>query len=218
MQKAALAAALLRGTAMPSLRPLPPRPLAGALLLALLPLAALLPAALLPTVLLPTAAHGADLAGHWSVRSAKVSYEVNHVLHQAVGRTTAVTGNVRCEEQACTFDLTVPVSSFDSGDAERDHNMLATVHAAQFPLAEVRGSGRLVEGGEAVVEGSISLAGASAPLAPTRFRVTRGWWSLRVEGSFELSLRALAIERPALLGVPIADAVRIYVELELAAQ
>ena len=178
--------------------------------------AALLTAPLITcAVAAPGSLSAADLSGRWAVRDGKIAYEVTHVLHSALGRSTSVKGTLNCETQPCRFRFRVPVASFDSHDADRDRDMQVVVNASRFPLAEVTGSGRLVSDEEAVVEGSITLAGATVALPPTRFRVERGWWSLKVQGRFTLALDALGIQRPALMGIPIADEVLIYVDLEL---
>jgi len=170
-------------------------------------------AALLLT--LPATARAMDVAGNWSVRSGTIKYEVTHLLHSAVGVSKAVAGKAECTATHCRFHIRVPVASFDSQNAERDADMRAVAKAVQFPQAEVIGEGKLVGDGQAVLQGEIHFAGATVPLPPTRFDVEHGWWSLRVRGSFSLSLERCGIPRPALLGVPVADSIRIYVELQL---
>jgi polyisoprenoid-binding protein YceI len=166
-------------------------------------------------LLLPPRLQAAGVAGRWAVRSGTIAYEVSHVLHSALGRSKEVQGTLDCEAQRCRFEFHVPLASFDSRDADRDRDMRAVLDAPRFPTAEVRGSGILVGEDEAVVEGSVTLAGATVALPPTRFRVERGWWRLRVRGSFALSLEAFGIQRPALMGIHISDALVVYVNLEL---
>jgi polyisoprenoid-binding protein YceI len=165
---------------------------------------------------LAPAARATDLAGHWKLRQGTVSYEVSHILHEAKGVSTAVSGGADCQAEACRFDFSVPVASFDSKDADRDRDLLAVVQAARFPEARVRGQGRLAAGGQAVLQVTAELAGARVALPPFRVQVRHGWWSLHVQGSFPISLQAFGIARPALLGVPISDTVLIYLDLDFA--
>lgn len=168
---------------------------------------------------LPPGNHDAgamDVSGDWEVREGRVSYEVSHLLHGAVGRSRAVRGTAQCKAARCSFRLTVPLATFDSGDAERDRDMLAVTQAGRFPAAVVEGTGRLVEDGTARVQPAVLLAGRRVPLEPVRLQVERGWWRLHVQGSFAIALSAFGIERPALLGVPISDTVWIHLELTFA--
>jgi polyisoprenoid-binding protein YceI len=173
---------------------------------------------LLGCLVLAGVVHAQDVTGRWRVREGTIKYEVSHVLHGAVGQSSRVQGELDCRTAVCSVHLSVPVASFGSGHAERDGDARALLESARFPLAEVRGTGRLLEPETAVVQGTVRLAGGQAALPPTRFRVERGWWSLRVRGQFALSLAELGIAPPALLGVPISDTVWIYVDLRFAAR
>jgi len=162
---------------------------------------------------LPAPARAMDVAGHWAVKQGTVKYEVSHILHEALGTSHAVQGGADCTAQRCTFHFSVALDSFDSGDADRDRDMLAVVDAVEHPRVEVQGTGHLAGDDAAVLQLTVRLAGASVELPPLRVTVQRGWWSLQVHGAFPISLQTFHIPRPALLGVPISDTVRIYVDL-----
>jgi polyisoprenoid-binding protein YceI len=158
----------------------------------------------------------ANVAGHWEVREGAVAYEVSHALHGAVGRSAAVQGDAHCERAACTFRFSVPLASFDSGDEDRDRDMQAVTLASEHPHVVVEGRGELVDGAAARLHLRVTWAGRQVELEPLRMGIERSWRRLRVKGNFALSLTAFGIQRPALLGLPISDRVRIYVDLTLA--
>ncbi len=170
---------------------------------------------LLLCLTLPAMQAQADLDGRWRVAAGSAKYEVRHVMHGALGSSDDVQGEMTCRAQRCRFRLFVSLDTFRSGDAERDEDLLGVMRAAEHPLAVVEGTGRRLAAGEAVIVPTVQLGGGRATLPPVRVTLDEGWWQLEVRGRLALSLTALGIERPTLLGLPIADEVLIYVELRL---
>jgi hypothetical protein len=116
-----------------------------------------------------------------------------------------------------------PVSSFRSGDGNRDSHMLEVLEASKYPFVVWKGIVQL-EPGQAVPPGGLTMQGelqfhgvtqrAAVPL--TVEAAEDG--TLRVRGRFDVNLDAHRIERPALLFVKIDETAGIDFELVLKAE
>jgi polyisoprenoid-binding protein YceI len=174
-------------------------------------LLALLIAAVLPAV------------GTYTVEPARssVRYGVVHKLHQVEGASSDLEGKaVVREDGSAIAQVRVPVSTFRSGDANRDTHMLEVVQAGRFPFVTVKAVLRMGTGGEFPVgpvpaEAELDFHGVKSR-ATIPIRLTRqADGTLRVQGGFDVSLDAHGVERPSLLFVKVDDACHIDVDLVL---
>lgn len=156
----------------------------------------------------------------------EVSYRVVHKLHTVVGRTSDVTGKARLlPDGGVQAMVRIPVSGFDSGNANRDAHMKEVVDASRFPLVEFRGvasalaaPARYPASIEVPMHGVVVFHGVEQAV---RMNVEARFLDpdhLEVEARFPLSLEAFGIERPSLLFVKIDDQVVIEAKLSLAAE
>ncbi len=90
-------------------------------------------------------------------------YTVNFVSKTVTGSSPEVKGKVVCQE-SCEFLLAIPIKSFDSGDSNRDLNMLTIMNASEHPVVTARGSvsRESWQKGEFTTEALISLNGVAA--------------------------------------------------------
>ena len=115
----------------------------------------------------------------------------------------------------------VPVSSFDSGDANRDSNMRETLDAGQHPFVVFKGVTTVpvpVAPGKAVaasMKGELEFHGVRQPVEVPVTVEFAADGSATVRGSMKISLEAFRIDRPSLLFVKMDDECRIDVDLKL---
>jgi hypothetical protein len=155
-----------------------------------------------------------------------ITYTVTHPMHHVEGVSHQVSGRVRLAfdgvpELALPVRLAVPIASFQSGNRNRDRNMLMTMNAARFPVADFsfdratwktrRGSAPQAEA-EGTVSGTLSLHGYRRAIDVP---VTGRWMGDRLEvmGEFSVMATEFGIERPQLLMIPIDDRIRLAVHL-----
>lgn len=151
----------------------------------------------------------------------RVDYHLVHPLHQVTGTTHALRGTIALADERLVTPVTlrVPLTAFDSGNANRDANALATLEAGRFPAATFEvtrfaersrtraGSGLDLAGDAA---GTLTLHGVARAIAvPLRVHVAPE--AVTVDGSFEVKLSDYQIPRPSLLFKPVEDAVRVDV-------
>ena len=175
-----------------------------------LPLAALLLATSLP----PGTTLSVDQG------SSTIRYHVEHTLHHVEGASKQVEGKTQARADGNLLAMVrAPISSFTSGDSNRDAHMLEVLDADRFPDVVFRGIARLPPGaataGSVEMRGEVELHGKKSPVTLTLTVEGQPDGSLRARGSFEVSLDAHQVERPALLFVKVADACKIDVDLVL---
>jgi polyisoprenoid-binding protein YceI len=153
-----------------------------------------------------------------------VTYHVVHKLHRVEGRTSALEGKAVLQPDGKLLAMVrAPVSSFDSGDRNRDTHMQEVMETSRFPFVVVKGVAQL-DGAllavaqkattvEVKLQAEVELHGVREPLTIPLAVELRPDGTARVKGVFEVSLEKHRIERPSLLFVKIDDACRIEVDL-----
>lgn len=153
-----------------------------------------------------------------------VSYQVTHPIHGATGVSHRLTGMVALTpgpspELVLPLRLVVPLASFDSGNRNRDRNMLDVMRAARYPEAilvveAVKWSEKRAEGNgtsaEGTATGTVTLKGVTRPVTlPLSGSIRDG--RLEVRSRFSILLSEFGIERPSLLFRAIDDKVELEV-------
>jgi len=156
------------------------------------------------------------------LRQGTLSYAVVHKLHEVRGTSKDVEGRaLALPNGTVKVQVRARVSTFDSGNSNRDLNMREVTHETAHPYAEVRGtlSGvRLPLRGprEAVLHGTVELNGQKRTRnVPVKLKPDgRG---IRATFSFPISLEGFKLERPRLLLVKVDDRAVISGDLLFAA-
>jgi polyisoprenoid-binding protein YceI len=157
--------------------------------------------------------------GTWTVDSAhsELRYAVTHKLHKVDATSKEAEGKaVLRPDGTLMVEVRAPVASFKSGDGNRDEHMLEVMNVGAHPFVVFKGVGRLPDGnGPLQLQGQVELHGVKTPAPVSLSLAAQPDGSLRVEGSFDVSLDAHGIERPSLLFAKVDDACRIVVDLLL---
>jgi len=155
--------------------------------------------------------------------ASSIRFAITHRLHHVEGRSTGVLGRaVIAPDGKVQAMVRVPVSSFDSGDGNRDSNMQAALEVERFPFVTVKAVGalsRAAAGGALpltvplVLEAEVDLHGVKvARKVPVQVTFESGG-AVHATGEFEESLDAHRVERPSLFFVKIEDGCRIAFDL-----
>lgn len=151
-----------------------------------------------------------------------VRFHLNHKMHKVEGRSSAVEGKAVIEPGGRVLAMVrIPVSSFDSGDANRDSHMRETLDAGKHPFVVFKGvSSMLVPAayGKAVpmtLQGELDFHGVSRPIAVPVSAEFGPDGSALVTGRMKVSLEAHRIERPSLLFVKVDDECAIEFSLKM---
>lgn len=74
----------------------------------------------------------------WMLVQSTLTYHVSSPVHQVNSASHEARGKGVCQGGHCNFLVAAPVKSFDSGDSNRDLQMLQVTRGAQFPIVTVR--------------------------------------------------------------------------------
>lgn len=146
-------------------------------------------------------------------------YHVVHALHRVDAQSRAVEARAAVRADGLVQAMVrVPVTSFDSGNSNRDAHMAEVLEAGRLPHVVFRGVARLGPGLELPpapwwMEGELELHGVRKPVRVPLAVERQPDGALRVTGSFEISLDAFGIERPSLLFVKVEDACKVELDL-----
>jgi polyisoprenoid-binding protein YceI len=157
--------------------------------------------------------------------ASSIRYFVVHKLHHVDGRSTRVEGKALVSPDGKVQAMVrVPAASFDSGDGNRDAHMQEALEVGTFPFVTVKAVGVLPAGAldrprpatvPLTLTAEVDLHGVKvAQEVPVQVTFEAGG-AVHATGTFDVSLDAHAVERPALLFVKIEDACRIELDLVL---
>jgi polyisoprenoid-binding protein YceI len=149
-------------------------------------------------------------------------FHLNHKMHSVDGQSSQIEGKaVVADDGKVMVMVRIPVTTFGTGDGNRDSHMRETLEASKFPFVVFKGLTSLtvpVAHGkplDTTLQGELDFHGVKAPLslpAQVSFDDAGG---ATVRAKFPVSLDAHKIERPSLLFVKVDDKLELDVELKL---
>lgn len=143
-----------------------------------------------------------------ALKSGSAHYKVNYLTKSVEADSKEVKGKMVCESE-CEFLLAIPVKSFDSGDSNRDLNMMNTVEAGTYPVVTAKGKFKkdLWAQKQFTVDATVNFHGVDA-VYPVKV-LDHG-----KRAAFILDLDKHKIERPSLFTVKIDKEVSLDFKLE----
>lgn len=149
-----------------------------------------------------------------------LAYTGSHPLHSWTGTSNAVHGTLGldlADPAQSTVEIRVPVESFDSGNGNRDSDMLDVVEVDRYPdvrftsdRIEVTAWEETAEGyqGSWQVTGMLDFHGQEHPITlPVEVSVMGD--TFEANSTFEVSLERFEVPRPRLLFMSIRDTIEL---------
>jgi polyisoprenoid-binding protein YceI len=136
-----------------------------------------------------------------------VTYRLTHLLHTVESVSKDVTYRVEIDaakKEIKTVSAQVDVTTFDSGNSNRDSHAMEVIDAMTYPYASFSSTSIAQRGDSLTVAGKLTFHGVTKDvvlLGTTKWSQNK----LEVDGGFEISLTAFHVERPSLLMVPVKD-------------
>ena len=155
-------------------------------------------------------------AKNYKIDSSLVTYFGNHVLHKWEGSTSDVQGVVLFNEVKNQYEcnISIPLSTFSSGNDSRDSNMLIYCKAFDFPNISFQSTSIKVNESRLEIEGKIEFAGEEKEIK-TNAKLNRLDNNLfAIDGELDILLSEFKVERPSLLFVEIEDLVKIKYSIQ----
>ena len=137
-----------------------------------------------------------------------ITYRLSHPMHHI--EATSKDGWFRVEidpakKEIKSVTAEVDVMTFDGGNSNRDSHAMEVIESIKYPDVTFASTSITQNADSIIVFGKLTFHGVTKDIV---MRGVAAWGQnrLSVEGGFEVSLTAFKIERPALLMVPVEDA------------
>jgi polyisoprenoid-binding protein YceI len=130
-----------------------------------------------------------------------------HPLHVIDAKSTSVDFKVDLDpttKEIKTVTAQVDVTTFDSGNSNRDSHAMEVVDAITYPDVEFTSTSIVQKGDSLFVTGKLLFHGVTKDImlaGTTQWRPNR----LDVHGAFDIGLTEFKIDRPSLLMIPVED-------------
>ena len=138
--------------------------------------------------------------------SSKITYYGSHFTSDWQGHSSGFRGRIiydAVNQTTNSCSLRVDLATFDSGNSNRDSNMLTYLDVFQYPDVMFVSNEIFVEGINASIKGKLTFHGITKDINLTAdISFTDGF---NAEGSFAILLSDYDVERPALLFKKIAN-------------
>jgi polyisoprenoid-binding protein YceI len=137
-----------------------------------------------------------------------VTYRLVHPLHKVESTSKDVHYKLDLDlekKEIKAVSAVVDVTTFDSGNSNRDSHAMEVIDAISYPEASFAGTGITQSGDSLTVTGKLTFHGITKDVV-VKLSVKWSGNSLFVQGEFAVSLNAFNVERPSLLMIPVQDA------------
>ena len=150
-------------------------------------------------------------ASSFRVENSLITYFGVHYLHKWEGSTSDVKGVVSYDKNIDQYEcsISVPLSTFSSGNDNRDSNMLVYCRAFEFPNINFQSTSIKVNESTLEIEGKIEFAGEEKEIKTNAKLNSLDNNLFAIEGELDILLSEFKVERPSLLFVEIEDLVKI---------
>ena len=155
-------------------------------------------------------------ASSFRVENSLITYFGVHYLHKWEGSTSDVKGVVSYDKNIDQYEcfISVPLSTFSSGNDNRDSNMLVYCRAFDFPNINFQSTSIKVNESTLEIEGKIEFAGEEKEIKTIAKLNSLDNNLFAIEGELDILLSEFKVERPSLLFVEIADLVKIKYSIQ----
>ena len=136
-----------------------------------------------------------------------ITYKITHPLHEVEAKSKndyCVILADAAKKEIKEVAVQVDVTSFDSGNSNRDSHAMEVVNAITYPDAQFTSTSVVPKGDSLEVNGKLTFHGITRDIS---LEVFPSWMQdkLIVNGKFDISLTAFKIKRPSLFLIPIND-------------
>ena len=155
-------------------------------------------------------------ASSFRIENSLITYFGVHYLHKWEGSTSDVKGVVSYDKNIDQYEcsISVPLSTFSSGNDNRDSNMLVYCRALDFPNINFQSTSIKVKGSTLEIEGKIEFAGEEKEIKTNAKLHSLDNNLFAIEGELDILLSEFKVERPSLLFVEIEDLVKIKYSIQ----
>jgi len=156
----------------------------------------------------------------FNLKNSKITYEVNHPLHQVKGVSTSGKGKGQCDDKICDFLIGATVKSFDSENSNRDLHVLEVTRAALNPVVtmSLQPLANLVpsdlnQSRVFKTDAKINFAGILNTVQQVEIQIKKiSDKEFVTTGKFKIDFDSFKMEKPSLLRVSVKNEILISFE------
>jgi polyisoprenoid-binding protein YceI len=162
---------------------------------------------LLLSILIAEGAFAQTVAVDAIKKETSITYRIVHPLHHIEATSRDVASRVALDpgkKEITNVTAQADVTTFDSGNSNRDSHAMEVIDAISYPDVMFTSTSVRQEGDSVAVTGKLTFHGVTQDVV---IHAASKWSSnrLEIQGSFDVSLTAFKIERPALMLIPVED-------------
>ncbi len=136
-----------------------------------------------------------------------ITYKITHPLHEIESTSKMALCLVDADLKSKVIDkvlVQVAVTSFNSGNSNRDSHAMEVVEALLYPDARFISTSVTQKGDSVQAWGNLTFHGITKPVYMT---AVDQWTNsnLTITGGFNISLTAFKVKRPSLFMIPVSD-------------
>ena len=147
----------------------------------------------------------------YTIKAGEITYYGYHFLHDWQGTSNQINGNFTFDSSLENFNgfISIPIKSFDSGNTNRDSNMLVYCKGIKYPDISFRPKEIIKNDKFVTVNGMLEFAGNIQDLTISVNIKATSDSSFTAKGKFNILLSKFDIDRPSLLFTEIDDKIII---------
>ena len=147
----------------------------------------------------------------YTIKAGEITYYGYHFLHDWQGTSNQINGNFTFDSSLENFNgfISIPIKSFDSGNTNRDSNMLVYCKGIKNPDISFRPKEIIKDDNLVTINGMLGFAGNVQDLTTSANIKATSDSSFTAKGKFDILLSKFDIDRPSLLFTKIDDKISI---------
>ena len=147
----------------------------------------------------------------YTIKEGEITYYGYHFLHDWKGTSNQINGNFTFDSSLEDFNgiISIPVKSFDSGNTNRDSNMLVYCRGIKYSDISFRPKEIIKDDNLVTINGMLEFAGNVQDLTTSANIKAISDSSFTAKGKFDILLSKFDIDRPSLLFTKIDDKISI---------
>ena len=147
----------------------------------------------------------------YTIKAGEITYYGYHFLHDWQGKSNQINSNFTFDSSLENFNgfISIPIKSFDSGNTNRDSNMLVYCKGIKYPDILFRPKKIIKNDKLVTVNGMLEFAGNIQDLTISVNIKATSDSSFTAKGKFNILLSKFDIDRPSLLFTEIDDKISI---------
>jgi polyisoprenoid-binding protein YceI len=147
--------------------------------------------------------------------ASKATYYMKHPMHDWDGTSKDINAVLVYNPTSKTFSqvaVVIKISSFDSGNSNRDSHMVEVLESIKFPTVSFSGTSIVREDNKITAKGNLFFHGVTKPLTLVG-TISETDKKINIKSDFSVLLTDFNITKPTLMGVSTENEIKLKIDL-----